>query len=99
MLRYILLAGFYLFFFQLAAQSTADLEKQLANATTTTEKLNLAYQLAELYLSKGNEDKALDYSDQAIELAKSAQNKVLLVSAYLLNGKAHYGNRDYRRAW
>ncbi|MEM1328158.1 MAG: adenylate/guanylate cyclase domain-containing protein [Bacteroidota bacterium] len=97
MLRYLLLAGICLLFWQLSAQSVTDLERQLANATATSEKLNLSYQLAELYLSQGNENKAIDYSDRAIELAKG-NNKVLLVSAYLLNGKAHYGNRDYRQA-
>jgi class 3 adenylate cyclase len=97
MLRYFLLASICLLFQQLTAQSVTELETQLANTTNSTEQLNLTYQLAELYLSQGNEDKAIDYSDQAIELAKG-KDGVLLVSSYLINGKAHYGNRDYRRA-
>lgn len=80
------------------AQTTQTLEQQLSNATDRREKLNLNYQLAELYLSKGNEEKAIDYSEQAIELAKGDTDKALLVSAYLLNGKAYYNDREYRKA-
>lgn len=98
MLRYILIFLLALFVQSATAQTTADLEAQLAEATSSSAQLDLTYQLAELYLSQGNEDKALEYSERAIELAKSSSSKTILVSSYLLNGQAHYNNRDYRLA-
>ena len=80
------------------AQSVQQLEESLTKATKKEDQLNLSYQLAETYLSQGNEDKAIEYSEKAIELAKSVGDKALVVSSYLLNGKAYYRDRNYRRA-
>ncbi|MEM8527012.1 MAG: adenylate/guanylate cyclase domain-containing protein [Bacteroidota bacterium] len=98
MLRHYILLLCCLFTLGLSAQSTADLEKQLTNATTDSDKLSLHYQLAELYLSHGNEEKSIDHSEKVIALAKTTGEKTLLVSAYLLNGNAYYKDREYRKA-
>ncbi|MEM0993797.1 MAG: adenylate/guanylate cyclase domain-containing protein [Bacteroidota bacterium] len=98
MLRYYTSLLFLFIAAGISAQSVQVLEQQLASATTRAEKLDLSYQLATTYLSQGNEDKAIQYSEQAIELAKGGNDKALLVSAYLLNGKAYYNDREYRKA-
>jgi len=98
MLRHYILLLFCLFTFGLKAQTVTELENQLISASTDDDKLSLHYQLAELYLSHGNEEKSIDHSNKAIELAKVTGEKTLLVSAYLLNGNAYYKDREYRKA-
>ncbi|MEM6698747.1 MAG: adenylate/guanylate cyclase domain-containing protein, partial [Bacteroidota bacterium] len=98
MLRHYILLLCCLFTLGLHAQTTAELEQQLTSASTDSDKLSLHYQLAELYLNHGNESKSIDHSSKAIELAKARGEKTLLVSSYLLNGKAYYNDREYRKA-
>ncbi|MEL6718153.1 MAG: adenylate/guanylate cyclase domain-containing protein [Bacteroidota bacterium] len=98
MLRHYILLLCCLFTFGLKAQTVTELESQLTTASTNSDKLGIHYQLAELYLSHGNETKSIDHSEKAIELAKATGEKTLLVSAYLLNGKAYYNDREYRKA-
>lgn len=81
-----------------AQSSTSQLEEALRNSTDSKEQLNLSYQLAEEYLSQGNEEQAIDYADQAVNLARNVDDRALMASAYLVRGRAHYNDRDYRKA-
>ncbi len=81
-----------------AQSSITNLEQALERSTDSREKLNLSHQLAEEYLSKGDEDNAIQYAEQAANLAKNLNDRVLMASAYLLRGRANYSDRDYRKA-
>lgn len=90
----------YCFPIALVAQnSVADLEKLLAETTDAKEKLNICYQLAEEYLSRGDEEKSIQYSDEGINIARSLNDSKILASLYLLNADAYYKDRVYKKAY
>ncbi len=82
----------------LVAQSTTELENSFNQANDKREKMNLAYQLAERYLSAGNTQKAIDFSKTATDLANSQRDDSMAADAFFVAGKAYLRKRDLRTA-
>jgi class 3 adenylate cyclase len=65
------------------SQSAEELEKQLAEAKDTKERITLSYELAEAY-ARTDAKKALEYGRKTYELATSAKNNSLAAQAAFL---------------
>ncbi len=98
MIRWILVLLLALPFTIISAQSTTELENAFANANDKQEKMNLAYQLAERYLSAGDTKKAIDYSKQTTDLANSLRDDAMAADGFYVAGKAYLRKRDLRTA-
>jgi len=83
----------------IAQNSVTDLEKLLTETTDAKEKLNICYQLAGEYLSKGDEAKSIKYSEEGINIAKTLNDSKILASLYLLNADAYYRDKSYKKAY
>jgi class 3 adenylate cyclase len=79
------------------AQSVADLETRLKNATTAEEKWNLCFQLGENLLSV-DPGKAAAYAGQAAQLAIGMSDKRREARAAFLSGDAAFRNKDLKTA-
>jgi class 3 adenylate cyclase len=98
MKRLFLLLVLSLSFFHLAlGQSIAELEARFRKAASKSDKLNLAYQLAERMLAS-NAAKAGDYANQASQLAVELGEKRKETDANLLSAEAAYKTRNNKEA-
>lgn len=80
----------------IAQSSLQEMEKEWQSTTDSERKFELAYQLAEGYLSKGDGEKAEKFAEQAVRAANG--NNGRLARAYFIFGKAHLRQRDERAA-
>jgi class 3 adenylate cyclase len=91
----------FIFFFQavqaLSAQSVAELEKGFNRASSKTEKMNLAYQIAEKVIAT-NPKKASEYAVVANQLATETGDKRKATDAAFLSADAEFRQRNYPQA-
>lgn len=81
----------------LSAQSVTDLEKQLSEATSVSEKLGLKYKLASLLTSKDSE-KAEKYAKEAFKLAQDKRDVGMQTQVSFLLGRIYQRQRNDRNA-
>lgn len=79
----------------LSAQSS--LLKELKSATNKTQRLDLNYRIAEIYLSK-DAKKAVTYAATAQRLAADLNNNTMLAKSAYLGGQANFKIRQYGTA-
>lgn len=82
----------------LMAQSTTELENAFAKSSDKRERMNIAYQLAERYLSAGKTDKAIDFAKTTTDLANQLRDNAMSADGFFLSGKAYLRKRDLRTA-
>jgi class 3 adenylate cyclase len=80
----------------LNAQSISELEKQLREAETSQEKMNLNYDLAEAWLSK-DVKKAIDYGKAAHNRAQELSNNGMLAQSSFVISQAYNRVRGEER--
>ena len=89
---------FFLFcVYGLAAQSVTEMEAQLKEATSVSEKLGLKYQIASLLINK-DRDKAEDYAKDAFNLAKDKRDTGMQTQVSFLLGRIYEKKRNPRNA-
>ena len=81
----------------LSAQTVSELENRFKRSASKSEKMNLAYQIAEKSLAT-NARKASDYSVQANQLATEIGDKRRETDAAYMSADAEYRLRNYREA-
>jgi class 3 adenylate cyclase len=99
-MKYSILSAFFLVFFSLQnadAQSIGELEARFNRSNSKSEKMNLAYQIAEKSLSS-NAKKASDFALRANQLATEIGDKRKETDAAYLAADAEYRTRNYREA-
>ncbi len=82
----------------LAQTSLQEMEKEWRETTDNERKFELAYQLAEGYLSRGDEEKAEEFADQAVRTGNAMNDRGRVARAYFIYGQAHLRDRDERAA-
>jgi len=82
----------------LAQTSMQEMEKEWRETTNNERKFELAYQLAEGYLSRGDEEKAEEFADQAVRAGNAMGDRGRVARAYYIYGQAHLQDRDERAA-
>ncbi|MEY3193926.1 MAG: hypothetical protein RIQ78_21, partial [Bacteroidota bacterium] len=91
----------FVFFFQafqsLSAQSIVELEKGFNRSGSKTEKMNLAYQIAEKTIAT-NPKKASEYAVVANQLATETGDKRKATDAAFLSADAEFRLRNYPQA-
>ena len=107
-MKYSSFFALFLFFFGLnflSAQSVYELEARYKKSSSKSEKMDLAYQIAEKSLAS-NPKKAIDYSVVASQLATEIGDKRKETDASYLAAEAVYRTRNYsdaagryNRAW
>ncbi|MFK8102889.1 MAG: adenylate/guanylate cyclase domain-containing protein [Saprospiraceae bacterium] len=81
----------------LAAQSTAELEKQLKTAKTKRAQMDLKYQLASKYM-RSNSKKAKRYAFESFDLARSLKDKDMMAKTAYLDAEIHLKKREKSKA-
>ncbi len=83
----------------MSAQSASTLEAKLKKATSTSDKMELKYELAKIYnKSNSTRSKAARYAKDAYLLAKDKKDYFMLGKIGFLDGDIHEKNRDTPRA-
>lgn len=81
----------------LAAQSVSELESRFNRATSKTDRMNLAYQIADKSLAT-NAKKASDFAVRANQIATEVGDKRKETDAAYLSADAEYRLRNYKEA-
>lgn len=81
----------------LSAQSVSELEARMKRAGTKSEKMNLAYQIAEKLLAS-NPAKASEYAQTASNLATEIGDKKREADAAYLSAEGQYRARNFKEA-
>jgi adenylate cyclase len=97
-MRYIYILLLLLFVSGLGAQSITALEDQLEEAEAPREKIALLIKLGEAYKAKRDYKEALDYAQDAVQLAANLNDKGTLAQLAMLKGEINYIDRSYSRA-
>ncbi len=82
----------------LGAQSISQLEQQLEQAETTKEKMALYIKLGEAYKNKRDYKEALDFAQDASQIASNLNDKGMLAQIAMLKGEINAIDRSYYRA-
>lgn len=80
------------------AQSIADLEGRFNRAGSKSEKMTLAYQIAEKAIAGSNYTKASDFAQRSNQLAIEIGDKRKEADAAYLSANAEYLRRNYRES-
>lgn len=94
-MKHLLLLFFLFGSAALFAQSTSELEEQLANAESGQEKMLLNYQLSEAYLSQDSK-KAYEYGRAAHQMAVRANNNSMAAQTAYMTARALLRSREKR---
>jgi tetratricopeptide (TPR) repeat protein len=97
-MRYIYILLLLLFVSGLGAQSITALEDQLEEAEAPREKIALLIKLGEACKAKRDYKEALDYAQDAVQLAANLNDKGTLAQLAMLKGEINYIDRSYSRA-
>ncbi len=97
------LTAFFLLFFLAGwlpanAQSVSELEAKYNKSGSKSERMNLAYQIAEKSLSASNAKKASDFANRASQLATEIGDKRREADATFLSAEAEYRLRNFKEA-
>ncbi|MCA0238615.1 MAG: hypothetical protein LCH81_19745 [Bacteroidetes bacterium] len=80
------------------AQSISELEAKYNKSGSKSERMNLAYQIAEKSLSASNAKKASDFANRASQLATEIGDKRREADATFLSAEAEYRLRNFKEA-
>lgn len=80
------------------AQSISELEAKYNKSGSKSERMNLAYQIAEKSLSASNAKKASDFANRASQLATEVGDKRREADATFLSAEAEYRLRNFKEA-
>ncbi len=80
------------------AQSVSELEAKYNKSGSKSERMNLAYQIAEKSLSASNAKKASDFANRASQLATEIGDKRREADATFLSAEAEYRLRNFKEA-
>jgi class 3 adenylate cyclase len=97
-MKFIFTSIFLILAIGLGAQSIEALERQLEESDTPKEKIALLIKLGEAHKAKRQYREALDYAQDAVQLASNLNDKGTLAQLAMLKGEINYIDRSYSRA-